>query len=262
MWALSPSRPGGNPARDIRMFESGPGTTPATGNIVGHVRVLPDVRSPQLRNTRDIQVYLPPSYKASGRQYPVIYMHDGQNLFDPELSFAGEWGVDETMERLAPEGFEAIVVAIPNMAGERSHEYSPWVDPRVGGGKGDAYLDFIVDTLKPQIDRRFRTERGRQHTGIVGSSMGGLISLYARFSTTPPASSGGSVVCTSTSAPRKDSGTCATRRACTACCGRSARTRATRSSVSSRKARSTPNKPGLTGSRWPSASCYRRRSGM
>jgi hypothetical protein len=160
------------------MFESGPGTTPATGNIVGHVRVLPRVRSPQLRNTRDIQVYLPPSYKASGRHYPVIYMHDGQNLFDPELSFAGEWGVDETMERLAPVGFEGIVVAIPNMGGERAHEYSPWVDPRGGGGKGDAYLDFITDTLKPQIDGRFRTLRDREHTGIVGSSMGGLISLY------------------------------------------------------------------------------------
>jgi predicted alpha/beta superfamily hydrolase len=166
------------------MFESGPGTTPATGNIVGHVRVLPKVRSPQLRNTRDIHVYLPPSYRTSGRQYPVIYMHDGQNLFDPELSFAGEWGVDETMERLAPEGLEAIVVAIPNMGGERSHESRPGVDPRAGGCKGDAYLDFIVDTLKPQIDRRFRTERGRQHTGIVGSSMGGLISLYG-FLRTP-----------------------------------------------------------------------------
>jgi predicted alpha/beta superfamily hydrolase len=166
------------------MFESGPGTTPATGNIVGHVRVLPRVRSPQLRNTRDIQVYLPPSYKASGRHYPVIYMHDGQNLFDPELSFAGEWGVDETMERLAPVGFEGIVVAIPNMGGERAHEYSPWVDPRGGGGKGDAYLDFITDTLKPQIDRRFRTLRDREHTGIVGSSMGGLISLYG-FLRTP-----------------------------------------------------------------------------
>src|SRR4051794_24975646 len=161
------------------MFDSGAGTTPATGNIVGHVRVLPNVRSPQLRNARDIQVYLPPSYKTSGRHYPVIYMHDGQNLFDPELSFAGEWGVDETMERLGPEGFEAIVVAIPNMGGERSHEYSPWVDARAGGGKGDAYLDFIIQTLKPKIDVKFRTRHEREHTGIVGSSMGGLISLYA-----------------------------------------------------------------------------------
>jgi predicted alpha/beta superfamily hydrolase len=160
------------------MFESGAGTTPATGNVVGHVRVLARVRSPQLRNARDIHVYLPPSYRTSGRTYPVIYMHDGQNLFDAELSFAGEWGVDETMERLGPQGYEAIVVAIPNMGGDRCHEYSPWVDARAGGGKGDAYLDFIVETLKPKIDRRFRTRREREHTGIIGSSMGGLISLY------------------------------------------------------------------------------------
>jgi predicted alpha/beta superfamily hydrolase len=160
------------------MFESGAGTTPATGNIVGHVRVLPRVRSPQLRNARDIHVYLPPSYRASGRTYPVIYMQDGQNLFDPELSFAGEWGVDETMERLGPQGYEAIVVAIPNMGRDRCAEYSPWVDRRAGGGRGDAYLDFIIETLKPKIDARFRTRREREHTGIVGSSMGGLISLY------------------------------------------------------------------------------------
>ena len=161
------------------MFETEAGTRPAGGNVVGHVRVLAAVRSPQLGNARDIHVYLPPSYRSSGRHYPVIYMHDGQNLFDHELSYAGEWGVDETMERLAPEGIEAIVVAIPNMGGERTGEYSPWRDPRAGGGRGDAYLDFIIDTLKPRIDRRFRTRRERDHTGIAGSSMGGLISLYA-----------------------------------------------------------------------------------
>ena len=161
------------------MFETEAGTRPAGGNVVGHVRVLAAVRSPQLGNARDIHVYLPPSYRSSGRHYPVIYMHDGQNLFDHELSYAGEWGVDDTMERLATEGIEAIVVAIPNMGGERTGEYSPWRDPRAGGGRGDAYLDFIIDTLKPRIDRRFRTRRERDHTGIAGSSMGGLISLYA-----------------------------------------------------------------------------------
>jgi predicted alpha/beta superfamily hydrolase len=160
------------------MFGTGAGTTPASGRIVGHVRVMPDVRSPQLGNTRDIHVYLPPSYRTSGRHYPVIYMHDGQNLFDPETAFAGEWGVDETLERLGPEGIETIVVAIPNMGGARQDEYSPWSDPRAGGGRGDAYLAFIAETLKPRIDRRFRTRRDREHTGIMGSSMGGLISLY------------------------------------------------------------------------------------
>jgi predicted alpha/beta superfamily hydrolase len=162
----------------VQMYESGADTKPATGNVVGHVRVLSSVRSPQLGNVRDVYVYLPPSYKGSARHYPVIYMHDGQNLFDASLSFAGEWGVDETMERLAPLGYEAIVVAIPNMGGERSDEYSPWRDRRAGGGRGNEYLSFIIDTLKPRIDRRFRTRREREHTGIAGSSMGGLISLY------------------------------------------------------------------------------------
>ncbi len=154
-------------------------TRTVSGNVAGHVRVLENVRSPQLSNARDVHVYLPPSYKASGRHYPVIYMHDGQNLFDASTSFSGEWGVDETMERLAPEGIEAIVVAIPNAGEDRALEYGPWPDARAGGGRGDAYLSFLIETLKPRIDRRFRTRRERDHTGIMGSSMGGLISLYA-----------------------------------------------------------------------------------
>jgi predicted alpha/beta superfamily hydrolase len=149
------------------------------GNVAAHLRVLENVRSPQLGNTRDVHVCLPPSYKASGRHYPVIYMHDGQNLFDAATSFAGEWGVDDTMERLAREGTEAIVVAIPNAGRERALEYGPWPDARAGGGRGDAYLAFLIETLKPRIDGRFRTRRERDHTGIMGSSMGGLISLYA-----------------------------------------------------------------------------------
>ena len=161
------------------MFESGPGTTPATGNIVGHVRVLRDVRSPQLRNTRDIQVYLPPSYQTSGRHYPVIYMHDGQNLFDPELSFAGEWGVDETMERLAPEGFEAIVVGHPEHGwGAVTSSTARGSTHARGAARATPTSTSSSTPSSPQIDRRFRTERERQHTGIVGSSMGGLISLY------------------------------------------------------------------------------------
>ena len=155
------------------MFDSGAGTSPATGNYVGHIRVIHGVRSPQLGNTRDVHVYLPPSYRTSGRHYPVIYMHDGQNLFDPDTSFAGEWHVDDTMERLSPQGVEAIIVAVPNMGPDRAYEYSPWRDPRVGGGGGDAYLAFLVDTLKPRIDRQLRTRRERDATGILGSSMGG-----------------------------------------------------------------------------------------
>ena len=149
--------------------------------IAGNVIVLEDLESPQLGNRRDILVYLPPSYDSGNGRYPVLYLHDGQNLFDQATSFAGEWQVDETMETLSREGIEAIVVGIPNAGMARLDEYSPFHDPPRGGGQGDPYLSFIVDTVKSIVDDEFRTRPGREHTGIMGSSMGGLISLYAFF---------------------------------------------------------------------------------
>lgn len=149
--------------------------------VTGTLKVLPGVWSPQLGNQRDILVYLPPSYEQDDQAYPVLYMHDGQNLFDDATSFSCEWGVDETMEAASQAGLEAIVVGIPNMEIKRTDEYSPFVDAENGGGQGAAYVAFIVETLKPLIDQTFRTCTGREHTGILGSSMGGLISLYAFF---------------------------------------------------------------------------------
>ncbi|GGK82078.1 phosphonate ABC transporter ATP-binding protein [Rufibacter glacialis] len=135
---------------------------------------------PQLEKSRRIWLYLPPSYATSGKKYPVLYMHDGQNLFDSFYSFSGEWGIDETLnEQFAPEGREVIVVGIDNGGEERMNEYTPWHNQKMGGGKGDAYVDFLVQTLKPYIDSHYRTLPGKEHTGIAGSSMGGLISLYA-----------------------------------------------------------------------------------
>jgi isoamylase len=160
------------------MYDGGAGSE-LQGNVVGNIRRLAGIESPQLGNRRDVLVYLPPSYGSSGRHYPVLYMHDGQNLFDATTSFAGEWLVDETMERVSREGLEAIVVAIPNSGRQRADEYSPFHDERVGGGRGEDYLSFLIDTLKPRIDAEFRTRRERGATGIMGSSMGGLISLYA-----------------------------------------------------------------------------------
>jgi predicted alpha/beta superfamily hydrolase len=152
------------------------------GAITGIIRVAPDFHSPQLGNRRDILVYLPPSYHQSTRRYPVIYMQDGQNLFDDATSYAGEWGVDETMELLGLEdGLEAIIVGIPNAGIHRLDEYTPFRDPRLGGGRGDAYLDYLCETVKPLVDRDFRTLPDRRRTGILGSSLGGLISLYAFF---------------------------------------------------------------------------------
>jgi predicted alpha/beta superfamily hydrolase len=162
-------------------WETYPADDGAEHTVVGRVKVLREVQSPQLDNARDIVVYLPPSYDSGEGRYPVLYMHDGQNLFDQATSFGGEWRVDETMEAVAAEGVEAIVVGIPNMGDERCEEYSPFVDEKEGGGCGDAYLEFIVQTLKPIVDRELRTLPEREHTGIVGSSMGGLISLYGFF---------------------------------------------------------------------------------
>lgn len=145
------------------------------------LKVLERLWSPQLNNTRDILLYLPPSYEDGERRFPVLYMHDGQNLFDPATSYAGDWAVPSTMEMASRRGLEAIIVGIPNRGPERFAEYSPFVDEEYGGGKGDLYLEFILETLKPIIDRDFRSFPDRAHTGIAGSSLGGLISLYGFF---------------------------------------------------------------------------------
>jgi len=149
--------------------------------VSGDVRVFRKLHSPQLGSHRDILVYLPPSYTASQKRYPVLYMHDGQNIFDDATSYVGEWHVDEVMEELAKEGLEAIVVGIPNAGVRRLDEYSPFEDSEYGGGEGEAYLRFLIEAVKPLIDCDFRTLPRREHTFVMGSSMGGLISLYAFF---------------------------------------------------------------------------------
>jgi predicted alpha/beta superfamily hydrolase len=144
--------------------------------------VLRDVYSPELHNHRDVYVYLPPSYAAGDpdARFPVLYMHDGQNLFDEYFSYSGEWGVDESLDSLhAKSGFGLIVVGIDNGSDKRMNEYSPWKNERFGDPEGAAYVDFVAQTLKPLVDKTYRTLPGRGHTGIMGSSMGGLISHYA-----------------------------------------------------------------------------------
>ena len=145
------------------------------------MRVLSRVRSPQRGHERDIDVYLPPSYSRTRRRYPVVYMQDAQNLADPARAFAGTWELHQAIERLAGHGVEALIVGVPHLGERRIHEYSPFHDPRHGGGDGDAYLAFLERTVKPLVDRRFRTRPEREATAIVGSSMGALISLYAFF---------------------------------------------------------------------------------
>jgi predicted alpha/beta superfamily hydrolase len=149
--------------------------------VVGNLKILPGFKSPQLGNNRDLLVYLPPSYEGGDDRYPVLYLHDGQNLFDEQTSFAGEWQVDETMEELSKDGLEAIMVGIPNAESTRLLEYNPFSDGGDLGGLGTEYIKFIIHSLKPLIDSNFRTLSGRNTTGILGSSMGGLISIYAFF---------------------------------------------------------------------------------
>ncbi len=134
---------------------------------------------PQLDRTRRIWLYLPPDYAQSESYYPVLYMHDGQNLFDQITSFAGEWEVDETLNDLVSEGFRVpIVVGIDHGEDFRIDELTPWYNAEYGGGQGDEYMAFIVETLKPYIDANYRTLADRDNTGILGSSLGGLISTY------------------------------------------------------------------------------------
>lgn len=134
---------------------------------------------PQLKRNRRIWVYLPPDYAISDKRYPVLYMHDGQNLFDNQTSSFGEWQVDEALNNLFNKGdYGCIVIGIDNGGAKRLDEYSPWVNAEYGGGEGDEYMDFIVRTLKPYVDVTYRTLPGPQTTGIMGSSMGGLISMY------------------------------------------------------------------------------------
>lgn len=154
---------------------------PFFGAPFGKVTIVPGFSSPQLHNSRSLRIYLPPSYAENpAKRYPVLYMHDGQNLFDAKTaSYGVEWGVDETVNRLVATGAmdEVIVVGIDNTP-DRIPEYTPCCDPKYGGGKLDAYEAFIIETVKPYVDKTLRTLPGRETTAIMGSSLGGIASVY------------------------------------------------------------------------------------
>ena len=134
------------------------------------------IEAPQLQTSKKIWLYLPHNYETSEKKYPVIYMHDGQNLFDDKTAFAGEWRVDETLDSLKA---EVIIVGIESSNEKRMDELTPFPNEKYGGGKADTYLDFIVTTLKHHIDTNYRTKTGKMNTAIAGSSLGGLVSYYA-----------------------------------------------------------------------------------
>lgn len=157
-----------------------PGPRARGRTLAGDVRIHEGFPSEILGNRRDILVYLPPGYEENpAERYPVLYVHDGQNVFDAATAaFGVEWGLDETAERLIREGKlrEILIVAIPTA--RRTYEYTPLADPRFGGGGAEAYAEFLLTELKPFIDRKYRTLPDPQHTATMGASLGGLCSLY------------------------------------------------------------------------------------
>ena len=155
-----------------------------THTLTGDIRFHHDFHSRFLAHDRDVIVYLPPGYrKTKMKRYPVLYLQDGQNLFDGATSFipGRDWGVDETAERLIKAGEiePLIIVGIYNTGMDRLDEYTPTADDRLKkGGSADLYGRMLVDELKPFIDSSYRTNSGHEHTGLGGSSLGGLVSLY------------------------------------------------------------------------------------
>src|SRR5437762_8082819 len=152
--------------------------------LTGDIRLHKSFHSKILANDRDIIVYLPPGYDTNkAKRYSVFYIHDGQNLFDGATSFipGQEWRVDEVAQSLIAAGKidPLIIVGIYNAGVERVNEYTAALDPKYkAGGKADLYGRFLVEEVKPFIDKTYRTEQDAKHTGLGGSSLGGLISLY------------------------------------------------------------------------------------
>ena len=160
-----------NKAQDLKSSKNINNMSTASKNVSTFV-----IDAPQLHSTKKIWVYLPENYNSLSRKYDVIYMQDGQNLFDSATSYTGEWNVDEKLDSLS---IPIIVIGIEHGNEKRLEELTPFPTEKYGGGKADDYLDFIVKTLKPHIDKTYNTKSEKKNTTIMGSSLGGLTSYYA-----------------------------------------------------------------------------------
>ncbi len=174
------------------MEESAPSQTivtssvPGASSAVGGELRLHEFQSRIFRNTRLLRVWLPPGYSQAendGRYYPVFYLNDGQNLFDPTTAYIGvDWQVDETASCLIGEGTvpPLIIVGIDNAQKERAKEYLPYrsMHPPVLRPQGKRYPDFLLNEVMPFVLQRYRIARGPENTGLGGSSLGAVISLY------------------------------------------------------------------------------------
>ncbi len=132
-----------------------------------------------LGRDRRIWIYLPKDYATGNKRYPVLYMHDGQNLFDAFTSGYGEWGVDELLDAYFEKTKQSCIVIGIDNGTKRMLEYNPYSSQRFGNGEGKLYVQSIVETLKPFVDKRYRTLKNAANTWIAGSSMGGIISQWA-----------------------------------------------------------------------------------
>ena len=156
---------------------------PSAGALAARLKKEEHFVSRLVEEHHDLLVYLPPMYEAEGgRRFPVLYMQDGQNLFDPETSFikGNYWRMGETADALTAAGAiePLIIVGIYNSGERRIDEYTPVEDKRLGGGHADAYGRMLVEELKPFVDAQYRTLPGAANSGLGGSSLGGLVSLY------------------------------------------------------------------------------------
>lgn len=154
-----------------------------TVSLTGDIRIHDNFPSRYLERSRRILVYLPPSYeRARTFRYPVLYLHDGQNVFDPHTSFipGEEWEVDETAESLIRSRYirPLIIVAIYNAGEFRLDEYTNTRDHHGRGGKADLYGQFLIEELMPFIEANYRARSEPRNVGIGGSSLGGLVTLY------------------------------------------------------------------------------------
>lgn len=146
----------------------------AEGQVTGNVKLWKDVASRYLKPTRDVIIWLPPDYETSPtRRYPVLYMHDGQNIIDPRTSSMGvDWAVDDSLTSLIQQGrVEPVIVVGAYCTDRRREEYDP-------DGEGEQYARFLIEELMPRVNHEFRTLTGPQNTGVMGSSMGAIISVY------------------------------------------------------------------------------------
>ncbi|HEX4020701.1 MAG TPA: alpha/beta hydrolase-fold protein [Acidobacteriaceae bacterium] len=155
-----------------------------TQTVLAHPRLQlhPQFHSNILPDDRDLIVYLPDRYTDEDRHYPVLYLHDGQNLFDGETSYipGKTWSIYETADALIASGEvePLVIVGVYNTGTNRITEYTPTRDPKLGGGEADLYGRLLIEEIKPFIDRTYRTLSGPQQTGLGGSSLGGLVTLY------------------------------------------------------------------------------------